>query len=618
MLKDSKETIKSRMIRTASGVWGYSDTQDINSFDPLVGMILGALAEELYDLAGEIRKADARLVEKLFELLFNQPIFTHQPAHAIARAKPSQPFATLSELYQFYAVKKIPVTINEETVYENKSIFFTPTADVNLFRGEVKVLYCGNQLFEVTDLVKESLGAPEPGIIPDFSKVYVGIKLDPQIEKLDGLSLLFTLKNKQNEEWFLNLVSSASWKINGIPVGFIPGFELMQPGQENSLLEMVRIETDISYKTSRYVNEFYKNRFMMPEQQNLLLKDFLREDSIPGDLRKRFPSQVFKSVPKDLFWFEIQLPQQVHKELASDLNVVMNCFPVINREFNEFSYLLSKGTNIIPLNSHDLFFDILRIADGKGLVYKPLSNFNLENSEEEGFLVRQGGIARFDSRDARETLNHLIELIRDERAGFSLLGADLISSELKQLDQIISRLKQRLDNTNTGEEPSHYILLNCTSGFERASIQFWTTSGEAGNHIRADSKLSVHDGSDIDANSVSLVTPTSGGRQKLSREDKMDKLRRTLLSRGRVVTPEDIKALCFEHFGSDLLKVEIRKGVRPDPSPSKGFIRSVDICLTLNNLKEFSDAELAQKTEGLKVRLKQESLNLLPYRVFIG
>lgn len=41
MIADSKDTIRSRMIRTASGLWGFTDAQDVNSFDPVVGMILG-------------------------------------------------------------------------------------------------------------------------------------------------------------------------------------------------------------------------------------------------------------------------------------------------------------------------------------------------------------------------------------------------------------------------------------------------------------------------------------------------------------------------------------------------------------------------------------------------
>ncbi len=616
MLKDSKDAIKNRMIRTASGVWGFPETQDVNAFDPIVGMILGALAEELYALSGEIKKADARLVEKLFELLFNQPGFTHQPAHALARATPTQPVVNLTENYQFSCVKKIAVTRDEETLYENKTIHFTPTAALPLFRGEVKYLFCGNQLFEISDQLKEPLGTADSGLIPDFSRLYIGLQLDPQIELLDGLSLLFTLKNIQNEEWFARAVSLAVWKINGLPVEAVPGFEPLQPGQENTLLEMVRAENDVSYKTCRFINALYEHRFMMLKRRNHRLKDFFRADSIPGDLKSRFPAQVLKSIPKELYWLELTLPRPLPPEVAADLTVRMNCFPVINRELNEFSYLLSNGVNIIPLPSEALFFDILKISDTKGVVYKPLNSFSLENGGEEGYLIRQGGVARFDSRDAKETLTHLVELIRDERAGFSLLGADLIASELRQLDQIVARLRQRLEASANSGDPTCYALLNSNAGYERASVQFWTTGGEAANNLRADTRLTLREGSDLDMNSISLVTHSSGGRQKLSGEDKLDTLRRTLLSKGRVVTREDISALCFEHFGSDLLKVEIRKGVQLDPSPAKGFIRSLDIHLHLNNLKKTNEQELAQRIEGLKVKLRQESLNLLPYRFF--
>ncbi len=616
MLKDSKDAIKNRIIRTASGVWGFSETQDINAFDPLVGMILGALAEELYALSGDIKKTDARLVEKLFELLFNQPSFTHQPAHALVRANPSLPVVTVTENYQFYCVKKVPVTRDEETVYENKTVHFTPTASVQLFRGEVKYLFSGNQLFENSDQLRESLGTAHPGMIPDYSKLFIGLQVDNQIEVLDGLSLLFSLKNKRNEEWFTQAVAMAGWKINGVPVSAEPGFELQQPGQENTLLEMVRAENDISYKTCRFINALYGPRFMMLGRKNHRLKDFRREDSIPDDLKSRFPAHVLKSLPKELLWLEITLPRPLPPEVAADLTVRMNCFPVINRELNEFSFLLSKGINIIPLPSEELFFDIQKIADTKGVVYKPLNSFKLENAGEEGYMIRQGGVARFDSRDAKETLNHLVELIRDERTGFSLLGADLIASELREIDQIISRLQQRLDATRNTGDPTCYALLNCNSGYERASVQFWTTGGEAGNNFRADTRLTLLEGSDIDTNSISLVTHSGGGRQKLSGEDKLDTLRRTLLSKGKVVTREDISALCFEHFGSDLQKVEIRKGVQLDPSPAKGFIRSLDIHLHLNKLKKINEEELAQKIEVLKVKLRQESLNILPYRIF--
>jgi hypothetical protein len=427
---------------------------------------------------------------------------------------------------------------------------------------------------------------------------------------------MFSVKNKQNEERFYSSISNARWKINDKDISFRQGFEPYHHGIGKNLDEIFKKESDVSNKTCSFVNELYRTKFMTIENHNYLLKNFFKPDSLPDEFRRRFPVNILKSVPKDIYWFEVQLAQPVAPEIISDLTISLNCFPVINREMNEVSQLLTRGINVIPLSTEDLFFDIKNITDTKGTLYKPVNSFGSENTDEDVYMIRQGGIARFDSRDAKETINHLIDLIRDERAGFALLGTDLISSELKQLDQIISRLKQRLEASNIGENSNSYLLLNCNSNFERANIQFWTNCGELANNIRSNSKLTVDRGSDLDANNVILITNSFGGKQKLSKEDKLNKLRLLLMSKGRVVTIEDIKALCFEHFGSELLDVEIKKGVHLDPSPEKGLVRSLDIFLTLSKQNKLPESELGQKTEELKIRLKQESINLLPFRVF--
>jgi len=618
MLENSKDAIKNRMIRNASGIWGYADTEDINSFDPIVGMIIGALAEELHNISGEIKKTDARIVEKLFDLLISQDVFTHFPAHAILRAKPTQSHVIISDTYQFNHIKKIPKTINEETVFMNKTICFTPTCDLKLFNGEVSYLAAGNQIYKISNHVKEPLANAEIESIPDFSKLYIGLNLDSLIDKVDGLSLMFSIKNKQDEERFYSLISNARWKINNLSVSLRQGFEMpLDRSQQNNLWEIFRKESDISHKTCNYVNEFYRSKFMMIENHNYNLKNFMRSVAIPEEINRVFPAKIIESIPGDIIWIEIQLSQPVSPDILNDLTILMNCFPVVNRELNEFSQLLTRGINIIPLATDDMFFSVKMISDSKGTMYKPLNSFSSENADEDYYILRQGGIGRFDSRNAQETIKHLIDLIRDERASFALLGADLISSEIKQLDQIISRLEQRLETSNISDDVNSYLLLNCISNFERATIQFWTTSGELANNIRSDSKLSVHRGSDLDSNSVVMLTNSFGGRPKLSKEDKLNKLRRALLSKGRIVTMEDIKALCYEHFGIGLADVEIKKGVHLDPSAGKGAIRSLDIFLTLNKQSKLTDDELEQKSEELKIRLKQESINLLPYRIFI-
>jgi hypothetical protein len=616
MSENSKDTIKTRMIKNASGIWGYPDVQDISSFDPIVGMLIGSLTEEIYNIYEEIKRTDARIVEKLFDLLINQETFNQFPAHAIARAKPTQPQITVSELNQFIFQKKIIVKNDEETAYSNKNIYFTPASEMKLFRGEVKYFAAANQFFEIRDSAKESLAIADTKILPDHSRLYIGLKLEANIEKFDGLSFLLTVKNKQNEERFSSLLSGSRWKINKTGIEVKQGFELYNDRKLTSLGEILRKESDISFRACSFINEFYRRKFMTIENRNYFLKNYIKPDPLPEELKNRFSSNVLKSIPRDIFWIEIQLSQPVAPDMLNELTVLINCFPVINRELNELSQMLNRGINIIPLTSEDLFFDIKDVTDTEGTVYKQVSSLRNGHDDDSVYMIRQSGIARFDSRDSKETINHLIDLIRDERAGFALLGTDLISSELKQLDQIISRLKQRMESSNISDDSNSYLMLNTKSDFERAAVQFWTTSGELANNIRSGSKLTIHHGTDIDPNSVTLLTNTYGGRQKPSREDKLNKLRRMLLSKGRIVTTEDIRALCFEHFGNELSDVEVKKGVYLDPSPEKGLVRSVDIFLTFGVQNKLPENELEHKTEELKIRLMQESINLLPFRIF--
>lgn len=617
MLTDSKDSIKSRMIRNASVLWGFQDTQDINSFDPIVGMILGALAEEIYNVSEEIKKTDSRIIEKLLELLTSQSVFASFPAYALARAKPTQSRVNISELYQFSYEKKISVTQNEETVFNSKTIFFTPTSEIRLFKGEIKYLAGGNTLFEISDQVKEPLTVFDRGTMPDYSKIFIGLRMDTLIDSIDGLSLLFSIKNKQTEERFYNLISNSAFKLNNKVLELYQGFGKYKSDKTYGLNDIIRKENDISDNACRYVNEFYKNKFMTVEDHGYVLRDFYSKESMPDELKSRIPSNILKTIQPDVFWIEIQLSQLLEPEIINDLTVMMNCFPVVNRQINEVSQLVTKGTNVIPMASDDLYFDIKSVLDTRGTNYNSVNSFSAENADEDIYMVRQGGVARFDSRDAKETINHLIDLIRDERASFALLGTELISSELKQLDQIITRLKQRLDSSNISDSSNAYVLVNCGSKYERATVQYWTTSGEMANNIRPNSRLLVHQGPDIDYNSVILVTGTSGGRQKLSKEDKLNRLRRMLLSKGRVVTKEDIKALCFEHFGVLLENVEIKRGAHLDPSQGKGPVRSLDIYLIMSRQNKLTENEVGQKIDELKIRLSMESLNLLPFRIFI-
>jgi len=617
MAIESKDSIKRRMIQNASRIWGYTDTQDISSFDPLVGMILGALADEINSISGEIHKSDSRIIQKLLDLLFSSNAFTHFPAHALAQASPVQSKALISDSHQFYFRKRLDDVMTRSGKPEERNIYFTPSGDFHLIKGQVRFLKAGSQMFRISGQVKEPVDMSGVSMVPDFSKLYIGLEIDRMVEDLAGLSLHFSLKNLPFENRFYHSLPSARWTINDMEAVFSQGLGSSLRENIKGLEDLFKQENDIVYQACRFVNDFYGRQFMVLEGGKIPAAGFSMTPSVPEEFIREFPEKILKIIPEDLLWIRADLPYPIQADILGELMVSMNCFPVLNRGINEFTQSLKTGANIIPLDSDDIFYDIKRITDSKGAVYELVNSVQNGKDNKNSYILRNGGIARFDTRDALEYIDNLTDLVRNESAAFSILGTDMVSSELKELDQIITRLKQRLEINSGNYKTSSYLLLNTESNYERVFVEFWSTSGELANNIRSGTRLSVQKGRDLDTNSILLLTNTTGGRQKLSEEDKLNKLRRSLLSKGRIVTREDIKALCFDHFGTDLFKVEIRNGVQAAEGHKMGLVQTLDIFLYLKKQHKLSEEDIYHKTEGLKVGLNQGSINLVVFRVFI-
>lgn len=99
-------------------------------------------------------------------------------------------------------------------------------------------------------------------------------------------------------------------------------------------------------------------------------------------------------------------------------------------------------------------------------------------------------------------------------------------------------------------------------------------------------------------------------------DEKINLYRYHLLSRNRVVTPEDIKALCRSVMGKELREVAISKGVSVQPGVSEGYSRTVDIKITLSKPKEhYAAGSLEYLKDELLTQLKENSANNYPYRI---
>lgn len=603
------------MIKNASRLWGFQDTQAESSFDPFVGLILGALASELAKVSNDINSTESRILEKLVELLTPEPLTGPFTAHAIVRAKPIELTCNIDSDYQFYLNKK---AITKERSSDEKTIFFTPAGNYKLFDGRLRFLYTGNKIFEFREeLYKEIVALPVVSRSNKTSEIWFGLEINEDINSIDGISICCDLRNEAFENSFYESLAKGKWTINGQPVNFIHDIANNSADQNNSLESLLNKELDIVTKVSNHIHKFYRKKFFTLSDRQFSLKKITEKEYLPQAFFETFLPDDLKNLSRNLCWIKVEFPQIIPTEVFDDLFCSINCFPVFNRHLNQFTQSSKEFINIIPLFTDEIYFDMKSVTGNSGKIFNAKFFKGTKEIENGTYIVRRGGAGRFDARNATEILHYLIELLRDESASFAILGADMIASDLRELNQIISRLENRLKESNIVKEAVTYLLLRAHPADDTLFIEFWTTNGNFANNIKSGEKLMIYEGSDLLPDSVTFITPTIGGRESMDTEQKINAYRKSLLSHGRIVTPEDIKALCFEQFGANLKKVEIKKGLKTGKSTDCGFIPTLDIHLTLSKASADADKEeLEFLKKDLLIKLEEQSPNMFPFRCF--
>lgn len=610
-MRESKDKIKSRMIRNAARIWGFQEPQSESSFDPVVSLLLGACAFELEKISSEINNTESRIIERLVNILTPQPITSPHPAYAIAFARPSRKGVRALPEYQFYV--DIKVSDQYDKKVEDKQIFFSPTGTFNLTDGRVRYLAAQKRMYEIVDdqykdIVAEMFKTPLPS-----SSLYIGLEMN---ERLSDITLFFDIISDHLKQPFFNELEGCRWKIGDTWIDAKKGIT-DQSQLDHDVFQLINREADLSSKISCHVNRYFSRQFV-----NIRLKD---SEEIPETESRKIPDAIVKSVDKkelanidrNIIWIELQFNTTLSDELLENLTCSLNCFPVINRRQNEFTGSTRDIINIIPLHTEDVFFDLKRVTNSNGEAYK-ISHFKGQGDLSKGSaLLRQEGVGRFDSRTAMEYLEYLLELMKEESAAFNVIGSDMISSNLRELNQVIARLEKKIEDVKLEKGDTAYLMLKPQEGDRQVFVEYWSINSTLANNIRAGSMLNIYRADDLDYNSAKLMTTTTGGKDKPSTEARINTYRRSLQSGNRVVTREDIKALCFEHCGDQVLQVDIEKGVDRGTSKSVGFIRTIDIHLYLKKGLDMTLAEQNSLRQRLLVLLEERSSNIFPFRIFL-
>ena len=208
-MQESRNHIKTRLLKNAARAWGYAEAESENNFDPLVSMLLTACAAELEKVSGEIQSSRARVLERLVQLLSPDALTGALPAHAIACATPLESGFELPEQTQFYATRKVSGRLeNEESI--SKDSFFSPTADFRLNKAAIRFMATGNTLYRVSNHInKEIIAHAESG--KDLPASTLWLAIDEPHESLRNSLFYFDLRNEANKQLFFQQLPKANW-----------------------------------------------------------------------------------------------------------------------------------------------------------------------------------------------------------------------------------------------------------------------------------------------------------------------------------------------------------------------------------------------------------------------
>jgi hypothetical protein len=604
----TKAGIKSRLTQKAAEMWGYSEA-DMEGFDPLVQLLLEACAVELEKIGQEINNTQYRLVERLAGLLNPDVVDAPRPAHAIAQALPREPHLHLPADAQFLFQRP-----SAGRTTAGAGIFFSPLQPTSLTEGAVRYLATDDQLWRVEAAgQKRSIAAAIHTEPAEYRRLWLGLELHPDIISLADLTFYFDWLNEPRRETYLGYLPGETWRLADRTLSVAQGLS----ATASDAIPILHQEYDFLQRVEQHVRNLYAPSFVRVLSTPTTELQFYLRETFPGALASRFAPEVIQTFTQPLVWLEVRFSHALPPEALDTLTCGLNCFPVLNRRLNKQLFRLQPALNIFPLTSEEAFLAIKDVYSLRNVVFRSTTLSSLEEHDTDTYTLRYGA-GRFDARSGKEALLELLELLRDESRAFTATGTDFVANTLRELNQNLSRLEERLNQTDTeaASDPAPYIMLRPRDANDSVYLEYWSSDGEAGNRLPTGTRLLVYDGHYLEG--VQLLTTTTGGRERPRPEERVHALRKNLLSRNRIVTLEDIRATCWAELGSQLKEVHIEKGFRNGATPTEGFVRCIRVHLTPALGSRLSTPEWHRAAQELQTSLTSQSAMNLPYEVSVA
>ena len=603
----SKASVKSRLTRQAAELWGYGEA-DLDSFDPLVHLLLEACAVEFEKIGQELHNTQYRLIERLASLLNPDVVDAPQPAHAIAQAQARETVVALPDDAQFVFS---PSIVGRQAA--GQELYFSPLQPTRLVSGAVRCLATDSAVWQVQPTGQKRLVAQAVAPPPaEYRRLWMGLELPADGVALHDLAFYFDWLNEPRRAAYAAFLPGEQWLLGGVELACLQG--LPEPGATGGNAGKLNAEYDFLKRVEQKVHALYSPSFVRLVEPGGALATYAPRP-YPAELAAAFTATELQALTAPLTWLEVRFAHAMPPEAFEQLVCSLNCFPVLNRRLHRVLFRLQPALNLFPLASEEPFLAVRDVYSLSNVAFRSTTLSDLDEGATDTYTLRTHGVGRFDTRTGREALRELLELLRDESRAFTASGTDFIGGILRELEQNLARLEERLDRSRVAEQPVPYLLLRPQNVNDSVYLEYWSSNGEGANRLAAGSRLRVHDSHYVDE--VRLLTTTSGGRERPRPEERTHALRRNLLARNRLVTLADIRAACWAELGTQISDVHIEKGFQTGTTPTAGFVRCIRVQLTSIEPSRLSASEWQRAAQELQTVLASQSAMNLPYEVLV-
>ncbi|AWG25812.1 hypothetical protein [Flavobacterium kingsejongi] len=585
-MKDTKFIeIKNRIQKKCLEIWGI---EDINMADPLVMMLVEVFVHEIYYLHQEGVESDNKIIERIAQEIVPSQWNLPMPAHALASATATNGVVLLNDDTEFVVKSSTATSINYD-------IYFAPFTNEEIIEGEVSL-----QMYDsfLIDSLKNVTYLASENKIEDH-RIWVGLDISKEnLVKLKSLKFTFVTESSSLDA-FLKYVTVKDSNGNVLHI-------------ENEIFDEVQ---DNKHYTES-IKLFYKN---------FIYKITLNpEDIIYESISKRFKidEEGLKSSKKntDLIWLEFIFPEIFSKEELDNIQIKINTFPIVNRKLNHKVHNALIEGRLFPMkaerNTH--FLDVMKIFNEKNVDFiNGIKQANILATNT--FTLFYGGLENYDSRNAKFFLKKLVRALREDVGAFSNINADYIDATMTKINEEINIIENKIGSSysEVNDDEEVYALIHETEKSKILYCSYWTSNGQAANNLKKGTILKQTVLSELAQDSTVLQTSSFGGVYRNDKIEKVINLRYGFLTKGRLVTKQDIKSAVNFHLRNITKEVVITDGVGISNQREKGVFRTIDITVVLQD-KYSLQIENKQKIGlFLKETLENQSVMNIPFQITI-